>query len=57
MDERLKQHPLGFWEIAKKPTSEELQKYYANKYYQEANGSYELEYTQDELNYFKAKLS
>jgi len=33
-----------------------LQKYYANKYYQEANGSYELEYTQDELNYFKAKL-
>lgn len=56
MDERLKQHRLGFWEIAKKPTSEELQKYYANKYYQEANGSYELEYTQDELNYFKAKL-
>jgi 2-polyprenyl-3-methyl-5-hydroxy-6-metoxy-1,4-benzoquinol methylase len=56
VDERLKQHPLGFWEIAKKPTSDELQKYYANKYYQEANGSYELEYTQDELNYFKAKL-
>jgi 2-polyprenyl-3-methyl-5-hydroxy-6-metoxy-1,4-benzoquinol methylase len=56
VDERLKQHPLGFWEIATKPSSEELQKYYADKYYQEANGSYELEYTQDELNYFKTKL-
>lgn len=56
MDKRLKKHPLGFWEIAAKPTSQELHNYYADKYYQEAKGSYELEYTKDELLYFRAKL-
>lgn len=56
MDQRLKKHSLGFWEIAAKPTSQELQQYYADKYYQEAKGSYELEYTKDELRYFRAKL-
>lgn len=56
MDQRLKKHLLGFWEIAEKPTSQELQQYYANKYYQEGKGSYELEYSKDELLYFRAKL-
>lgn len=56
MDQRLKKHPLGYWEITEKPTSQELQQYYADKYYQEAKGSYELEYTKDELLYFRAKL-
>jgi hypothetical protein len=53
---RLKQHPLGFYEIAEKPTVDELQKYYAEKYYQNAEGSYEHEYTQDELKYFRIRL-
>lgn len=56
MDQRLKKHPLGFWEIAAKPILHALQQYYADKYYQEAKGSYELEYDKDELLYFKAKL-
>lgn len=56
MDQRLKKHPLGYWEIATKPTSQELQQYYANKYYQEAKGSYELGYTKDELLYFRTKM-
>lgn len=56
MDQRLRKHPLGFWEIAAKPTAQELQQYYAHKYYQEAKGSYELEYSKDELQYFRAKL-
>jgi 2-polyprenyl-3-methyl-5-hydroxy-6-metoxy-1,4-benzoquinol methylase len=56
MDSRLRKHPLGFWEIENKPTPEELQKYYADKYYQEGKGSYELEYSSDELSYFNAKL-
>lgn len=56
MDQRLKKHALGFWELATKPTAQELQEYYTNKYYQEAKGSYELEYTRDELLYFQAKL-
>jgi 2-polyprenyl-3-methyl-5-hydroxy-6-metoxy-1,4-benzoquinol methylase len=56
MDPRLKKHPLGYWEIENKPTSDELQKYYAEKYYQEGQGGYELEYSQEELSYFSAKL-
>lgn len=56
MDQRLKKHPLGFWEMAAKPTPQELQQYYADKYYQEAKGSYEQEYTKDELLFFKVKL-
>ena len=56
MDPRLKKHSLGYWEIENKPTIAELQKYYGDKYYQEGKGSYELEYSQDELSYFSAKL-
>ena len=56
VDTRLKQHSLGFWEVSKKPTPEELKKYYAEKYYQEGMGSYNLNYSQDELRYFKSKL-
>lgn len=57
MDSRLRQHPLGYWEIANKPTAAELQAYYAHKYYQEGMGSYELAYSQEELDYFRAKLA
>lgn len=56
MDSRLKKHPLGYWEIQNRPTLHELQQYYVGKYYQQGTGSYELEYTKDELAYFKAKL-
>lgn len=56
MDKRLKKHKLGFWEIAEKPSPQELQQYYAEKYYQEAKGSYEHEYTHGELEFFNAKL-
>lgn len=56
MDERLRQHPLGFWEVANKPSPAELEAYYASKYYQEGQGSYELQYTADELAFFRAKL-
>lgn len=56
MDPRLQQHPLGFYEIIEKPSLEELQKYYAEKYYQNAEGSYEHEYAQEELKYFRTRL-
>lgn len=55
-ESQLKKHPLGYWEILNKPTATELQEYYAKKYYQEGNGSYELEYSEAELSYFNAKL-
>lgn len=56
MDQRLRLHELGYWEVAEKPTMAELQSYYANKYYQEGKGSYALAYAEDELAYFRAKL-
>jgi 2-polyprenyl-3-methyl-5-hydroxy-6-metoxy-1,4-benzoquinol methylase len=57
MDKRLTQHPLGFWTLAEKPSAEELKDYYANKYYQQACGSYELQYSDEERAYFHAKLA
>ena len=56
MDKRLQQHPLGFWEVINKPTPLELQAYYAQKYYQEGKGSYEINYSEDEVVYFNAKI-
>lgn len=57
MDKRLTQHPLGFWTLADKPSAEELRDYYANKYYQQALGSYEHQYSEEEKAYFRAKLA
>ena len=56
MDPRLQMNPLGFYEIKDKPTLEELQNYYAEKYYQEARTNYEHEYSKDELKYFRSRL-
>lgn len=56
MDSRIKKHPLGYWEVVDKPTSQALQEYYAEKYYQQAKGSYELSYSEAELRYFQVKL-
>lgn len=56
-DRMMKQNELGFWEIANKPSAEQIQEYYAAKYYQEAKGSYELAYSDEELTYFRTKLN
>jgi len=56
MNQDIRQHPFGFWEIAQKPDTQALEAYYANKYYQEGKGSYELEYTEEELRFFRTKL-
>lgn len=56
VDPRLRKHELGYWEIKNKPTKDQLKRYYAEKYYQEGNGSYELVYSHEELSYFNAKL-
>ncbi|MBL4766390.1 MAG: class I SAM-dependent methyltransferase [Rhodobacteraceae bacterium] len=47
---------LGFFQVDVKPSEKELQDYYASKYYQEAKGSYELEYSKEELQHFRTKL-
>jgi 2-polyprenyl-3-methyl-5-hydroxy-6-metoxy-1,4-benzoquinol methylase len=50
-------NPLGYWEVTSKPTPAELQAYYAGKYYQEAKGSYENQYSDAELQYFRTKIA
>ncbi len=46
----------GFFEIKNKPGKKELQEYYANKYYQEGQGSYELSYDKSEIKYLLNKI-
>ena len=44
-DVRLRQHELGFWELAVKPSPEELSDYYARTYYQNESGSFRKSYS------------
>lgn len=46
----------GYYEVKNKPSKEELEEYYSKKYYQNEAGSYQKEYSKDELDYFKNKL-
>lgn len=50
------QHSLGFFTVADRPSVDELKEFYASKYYQEAKGAYSIKYSDEELNYFAAKL-
>lgn len=47
----------GFYELDVKPTLDELRSYYQTKYYQNAAGSYEIRYSEEELTYFKNKIA
>jgi len=46
----------GFMEIIPKPTLEQLRVYYASHYYQEAQGSYEMSYSPEELSWILGKI-
>lgn len=52
----VEKNKYGFYSVIKKPSEEELGKYYADMYYQEQRGSYEKAYSDDELNYFGSRL-
>ncbi len=55
MDTKVVRNALGYYELEHKPTQEELKAYYADKYYQEACGSYESSYSEEEKGYFRNK--
>jgi len=55
VDQRLTKTRYGFWEISDKPTPQELQQYYSEKYYQEGKGG-ALEYSKDEILHIQGKL-
>ena len=48
--------PNGYYKTTPEPTEEELQSYYHDKYYQQGLGSYQIQYTEDEILYFKNRL-
>ena len=54
-DPRLKRADLGYIEVVNKLTLKELNAYYANKYYQQSMGSYEISYNEYELKYIKSR--
>ena len=55
-EKSLVKNEYGFYELANKPSADELQLYYAQKYYQEGKGSYELSYSDNEIRYFNYKI-
>lgn len=50
------ENAYGFRELKYKPTEEELNTYYSNIYYQQEKGSYQNEYSIEEVNYINSKL-
>jgi 2-polyprenyl-3-methyl-5-hydroxy-6-metoxy-1,4-benzoquinol methylase len=53
---QLIKNKYGFYWVKERPNKEELEKYYSEKYYQEAKGSYEIEYDAAEQQYFVNKI-
>jgi SAM-dependent methyltransferase len=57
MDAAVLKNEFGFYELVEKPTLEVLKAYYAEKYYQNAEGSYEVSYSDAEKSYFRNKVA
>lgn len=58
-DKRLKRNSLGYYEIANKPSQNDLQSFYSEKYYQDGGKgavSYEKLYDDEELKYINLKI-
>ncbi len=51
----LVQLPEGYWQIKNMPTMEELEKYYSQEHYQQARGSYESCYSDEERHWKKTE--
>ena len=52
----LHRNALGYYEVTRKPTPEELRGYYAQRYYQENRSSYQPTYSEAELEHIEGKL-
>ncbi|MDC1414758.1 class I SAM-dependent methyltransferase [Gammaproteobacteria bacterium] len=51
----LKKNSLGYMEIFPKPSIDEIEAYYRDKYYQLSLGAYQKSYSDDEISYFDAE--
>lgn len=56
MFDKVFKNSFNFFELKEKPTEEELKNYYKNEYFQEDNGSYNIQYTDNEVTYINNKL-
>jgi 2-polyprenyl-3-methyl-5-hydroxy-6-metoxy-1,4-benzoquinol methylase len=56
-DPRLKYNDLGFLEVVNPPSPEALKAYYAERYYQTEQGSYQKVYSEKELAYLNLKIA
>ena len=54
--ELVHRNELGYYEVTRKPTPEELRDYYAQRYYQESRSSYQPEYSAAEREHIEGKL-
>jgi 2-polyprenyl-3-methyl-5-hydroxy-6-metoxy-1,4-benzoquinol methylase len=52
----IKKNSFGYFEVSNKPSESELADYYRTKYYQSGAASYELSYTEGEIEYFLNKI-
>lgn len=57
MFDKVNMNLFGFFELKEKPTEEQLKNYYENKYYQEGNGAYTIQYSENEVTYFNNQLN
>ncbi len=57
MDKFIINDRYGYYEASRKPSEEELENYYEEKYYQNEHAAYSKQYSTDELQYFKNKIT
>ena len=57
MFEKVKKNKYGFYEVENKPTEEELNEYYSKKYYQDPTGTYQKEYSKEDVEYMRNKIA
>ena len=58
MDERLRPTEYGFLEILDRPTLEELQRHYAESYFQSpGNSSFQVAYSSEEIQYTESRAA
>ncbi|MFH1910346.1 MAG: class I SAM-dependent methyltransferase [bacterium] len=53
---RVVKNRFGYFELAVKPTQQELDSYYNNQYYQQTKGAYQKDYSKEEKEYFNFKI-
>lgn len=47
----------GYWRVKSPPSDQDLAAYYAQRYYQEARGSYEHSYSTEEIRHIRGKIA